>query len=156
MIVPLGEYRHFGIERPHISVEQIIFVIAAKLRERAGNPSLLFGDDVLPHLSIRKLALRWDRAIRIDVVAAMDEEIGPTPRHGRIGAHAAPGFVDAPAAAGGIARPHEGYAAPFSRRRAKAPDLRLAQDRKRKILAADAVEYVLSGRQALDQCLSGE
>src|SRR5262249_3949616 len=39
---------------------------------------------------------------------------------------------------------------------AKVPDPRLAEDRKRKILEADAVEYILSGRQPVDQRLGGE
>src|SRR4029453_7377268 len=114
------------------------------------------GDDVLPHLSIRKLPLRWDRTIGIDVVAAMDEEIGPTVQHGRIGAHPAAGFVDPPAATSGVARPHEGDAALFPRRGAEAPDLRLAPDRERKILEPDAIEYVLPRGQPLDQRLGGE
>src|SRR5919198_331937 len=103
MVVPLRQGWHLGIERPQISVEQVVFVIAAKLRDGAGNLRLLFGDDVLPYLSIRKFALRWDRTIGIDVVAAVDEEIGPMLQHGRVGAHPAAGFVDAPAAAGGVA-----------------------------------------------------
>jgi hypothetical protein len=103
MVVPLRQGWHLGIERPQISVEQIVFVIAAELGEGAGNPRLLFGDDVPPYLSIRKLALRRDRTIGIDVVAAVDEEIRPVLEHGRVGAHPAAGFVDAPAAAGGVA-----------------------------------------------------
>jgi hypothetical protein len=107
MIVPLREDRHPGIERAQISVEQIVFVIAAKLRERPRNLGLVFGDEILPHLSVRKLLLRVDRTIGVDVIAGMDEKVGPILQHGRIGAHPAAGFVDAPAAAGGIARPHE-------------------------------------------------
>ncbi len=156
VIVPLREHRHLGIECPHISVEQIVFVIAAKVRERARNLGLLLGDQVPPHRSVRKLALRRDRTIGVDVVAAMDEEIGPSFQHGRIGAHAAARFIDAPTAAGGIARPDEGHAAPFPWRGTKVPDVLLAEDRERKILEANAIEYVLSGRQALDQRLGRE
>ena len=91
------------------------------------------------------------------MVAAMDEEIGPASRHCRVAAHAAARFIDAPAAARGIARPHERDRAPFARRGAKASDLRLAEDRRRRVvLEADAIEDVLPGRQAFDQRLGGE
>src|SRR5262249_36941053 len=129
VIVPLRKDRHLGIECPHISVEQIVFVIAAKLGERARNLGLLLGDEVPPQLYVRKLALCLERTIGVTVVAAMEEEIVPALRHGRIAAHAAAGLIDAPAAASGVARPDEGHAAPFPRRSAKVPDVRLAQDR---------------------------
>src|SRR5262245_11939288 len=86
----------------------------------------------------------------------MDEEIRPILQHGRVSAHPAAGFVDPPTAASGIARPHEGYAAPVARRGAKVPDLRFAHDWERKILEPDAVEYVLSGRKPLDHRLGRE
>src|SRR5262249_22535716 len=100
VIVPLREDRHLGIESPYISVEQIVFVIAAKVGERPRNLRLLLGDDVPPHLSVRKLALRRDGTIGVDVVSAMDEEIGLPLQHGRIRAAAAAGFSDALAYAG--------------------------------------------------------
>ena len=37
VIVPLREQRHLGIEGEHIFIEQVVFVIAAKLRERLGD-----------------------------------------------------------------------------------------------------------------------
>src|SRR5262249_5673416 len=37
VIVPLREQRHLGIEGKHIFIEQVVFVIAAKLRERLGD-----------------------------------------------------------------------------------------------------------------------
>ena len=33
VIVPLAQHRHFGIEGAHVGVDQIVFVVAAKLRE---------------------------------------------------------------------------------------------------------------------------
>ena len=87
----------------------------------------------------------------------MDEEIRPVAQHGRVGAHAAARLVDAPALAGGIARPDERDRAPVGRRGAKTADHRLADDGRRgQILEADAIEDVLPGRQALDQRLGGE
>src|SRR5262249_61616193 len=112
VIVPLREDRHLGIESPYISVEQIVFVVAAKVGERPRNLRLLLGDDVPPHLSVRKLALRRDGTIGVDVVSAMDEEIGLPFQHGRIGAHAAAAFIDAPASTGGGTWPDEGTARP--------------------------------------------
>src|SRR5262249_7705035 len=76
---------------------------------------------------------------------------------GRISAHAPACLVDAPAAASGIARPHERDGAPFARRRAKTPDLRgTERARKRMILETDAIEHVLPGGQVLEQRLGGE
>jgi hypothetical protein len=73
------------------------------------------------------------------------------------GAHAAAGDVDAPALAGGVARPDERDRAPVARRGAKPPDHRLADDRRRgEILEADAIEDVLARGQILDQDLGGE
>src|SRR5262245_28121274 len=84
VIVPLREDRHLGIERPHILIEQIVFVIAAKLGERARCFGLRFCDDVFPQLSVRKLPLRRDRTIGVDVVAAMDEKLRRGSLHRRI------------------------------------------------------------------------
>ena len=87
----------------------------------------------------------------------MDEEIRPVAQHGRVGAHAAAGLVDAPALAGGIPGPDERDGTAVARRAAKTPGHRLADDRRRgQILEADAIEDVLPRRQALDQGIGGE
>src|SRR5262249_27255752 len=107
--------------------------------------------------AVRKLARGVQRAVGVNVVAAMNEKIWTGLQHGRISAHAPARLVDAPAAAGGIARPHERDGAPFARRRAKTPNLRRTERaRKRMILEADAIEHVLPGGQTLEQRLGGE
>ncbi len=128
VIVPLRDDRNFAIEGEHIPVEQIVFVVAAKLGQRLGRLRLILADEVFPDLAIRHLLLGRDRAVGIDVVAVVDEKIGPIAKHGGIGAHAAATFVDPPTLAGGIARPYERQRAPVCRRGAKAADLRLAHD----------------------------
>jgi len=73
----------------------------------------------------------------------MDEEIRPAGEHRRVGAHAAARLVDAPALAGGVARPDERERAPLGRRGAEVSDRRLAEDRRRgEILELDAIEDV--------------
>src|SRR4029079_452777 len=49
VIVPWREHRNLCVERAQILVEQIVFVVAAKLSERFGRFRLVLGDDVLPH-----------------------------------------------------------------------------------------------------------
>ena len=60
VIIPLRKQRHLGIEREQILVEQVVFVVAAKLRERLGDLGFLLGHDVLPHASVRQLPLRLE------------------------------------------------------------------------------------------------
>jgi hypothetical protein len=87
----------------------------------------------------------------------MDEEIRPVAQHGRVGAHAAAGLVDAPALAGGIAGPDERDGTAVARRAAKTSGHRLAHDRRRgQILEADTIEDVLARRQPLDQGIGGK
>jgi len=125
VIIPLRKQRHLGIEREQIPVEQVVFIVAAKLRERLGDLGFLLGHDVLPHASVRQLPLRLDRTVGIDVIAGMNEEIGPAFQHGGICAHPAARLVDPPAA-GGVPRPHERYIAPLARGGPETPDLRRA------------------------------
>jgi hypothetical protein len=105
VIVPLRQHRNLGIERAQVAIEQIVFVVAAKIRERPGDPRLFLGDEVSPDPAVGKLALGGERAIGVDVVTRMDEKVGPRSRHGRIGARPAAGLVDPPP--GSVARPDE-------------------------------------------------
>jgi len=34
VVVPLGEHRNFSVEREHVLVEQVVFVVAAEFGER--------------------------------------------------------------------------------------------------------------------------
>ena len=157
VIIPLREDRHFGIESSHVLVEQVVLVVAAELGERLRGLGLFLEHDVFPYLAVRHFLLGKDRTIGVNGVAVVEEKIGAGAEHGRIRAHAAARFVDAPALTGGIARPHERDRAQVARRGTKATDHRFAGDRRRcKVLEANAVEDILSGRQAFDQRLGGE
>src|SRR5262249_46948936 len=107
-----------------------VFVVAAKLGERFRGLRLLLGDDVLPDAAVRQLLLGGDRAVGVDVVAVVDEEIGTVSVHHGVGAHAAARFVDAPALTGGVAPPYERNRPPIRRRGPEAPDDRLADERR--------------------------
>ncbi len=156
VVVPQRKGRHRGIERAQIVVEQIVFVVAAIVGKRFGRFRLLLGDDAAPDAAVGQFLLRRDGAVGINIVAAMDEEIGPVVAHGGVGAHAAARRIDAPALAHGVARPQERDRAPFLRRRAEMADLRLAEYGRRQILKAQAIEDVLVRRQVFEQRLGGE
>src|SRR4029079_803855 len=94
----------------------IVLVVAAVVGDGACNARLLFGDDVAPDLAVRPRLFALDRAIGIDAVAGMDEEVGAAFEHRCVGAHAAAPLVDAPALARDIAGPDERHRAPVGRR----------------------------------------
>ncbi len=157
VVVPLREDRHLGIEGEQVPVEQIVLVVGAELGQRLRRLGLFLQHDVLPDLAVGHLLFGQDRAVGVNIVAAVDEEVGPVAQHGRVGAHAAARFVDAPALPGGIARPHERDRALVARRGAKAARHRFADNgRRSKILEADAVEDVLPRGQAVDERVGGE
>ena len=108
MIVPLREHRYLRVERAHVFVEQIVFVIAAKLGERVCDGGFFLGDDVAPDSAVRQFQFGRHGTIGIDVIAGVDEKIRAVVEHGAIGPHAAAGRVDTPALACGIARPDKG------------------------------------------------
>jgi hypothetical protein len=112
VIVPLREDRNLSVERAHICVEQIVFVVAAKLGKRLRGFSLVLGHEVFPNLAVRHFLLGEDWTVGVDIIAAVDEEIRPVAQHCGVGAHAAARLVDAPALSGGVARPHERDRAP--------------------------------------------
>ena len=103
MVVPLGEHRHLRVEGAQIVVEQVIFVVAAKLREAMGDDGFLFRHDVPPDPAIGQFRLGGNRTIGIDVIAGMNEKIRTVVQHGPVGAHAAAGGIDAPTLARGVA-----------------------------------------------------
>jgi hypothetical protein len=157
VIVPLGEHRHLGVEGAQVRVEQIVFVVAAEVGERLGDPRFLVGHQIAPDLAVGHRLTGADRAVRVDGVTRMDEEVGLVGEHGRIRAHAAARLVDAPALARGVARPHERDRLRLARRGAQPSDRRLAENcRLGQILEADAIADVGARRQVLDQRLGGE
>ena len=76
VIVPLREHRDLGIERAQVPVEQVVFVVAAKVGERLATRDFSSVTRFLQISPFGKLALGANRTIGIDVVARMDEEVG--------------------------------------------------------------------------------
>ena len=89
-------------------IEPVVFVVAAKLLKSLRNDGFLLGDDVAPDLAVRQRLLRRHRAIRIDVIAGMDEEIRALVPHGAIATQATARRVDAPALPDDVAARLEG------------------------------------------------
>ena len=46
VVVPLRQHRDFGVERQEIAIQEIVFVVAAVLREHLGGPRLFLGDEI--------------------------------------------------------------------------------------------------------------
>src|SRR5262249_50761320 len=114
-------------------------------------------DQVSPDFAIRKLLSRRERTVRIDVVTAVNEEIGAVLAHGGIGAHAAAALIDAPTASCRVARPDKGYGLLFCRCRAESSDLRLVKCGCIWLIREPYwEEQVLPRRQALHQDFGGE
>jgi len=109
MIVPLRQHRHLRIEGAKIAVEQVVFIIAAELREAMGDRGFLFRHDVAPDFPVRQLQFGRDRTIGVDMIAGMNEKIRTVFEHGAVGSHAAAGSIDAPALSRGVTRPGKGY-----------------------------------------------
>jgi len=105
MIVPLRQHRHLRIEGAQIPVEQVVFVVAAKLRKVLSDDGFFFGDEIPPEATVGQFQFRLDRTVRIDVIAAMNEEVRAIFEHGGVGSHAAAAGIDTPTLPCRIARP---------------------------------------------------
>ena len=66
MVIPLREGRDFRVEGAQIAVEQIVFVVAAEVRERLRDTRFFLGEDVAPDLAVRKLLFGAERTLGID------------------------------------------------------------------------------------------
>ena len=137
-------------------VEKIVFMRGAEFVERFGDFCFLGDGDVLPDLAAFERHFGLDRAVGIDRVAGMQQEIRLVFLHGGKGEHAAVVGIDAPALAGDIAAPQK-CVAPVGRRGAEAADRRLARNvGMRQVAEADAIKNILSGGQVFQQHLCGE
>jgi len=88
VIIPLCEDRHLGIERAHVRVEQIVFVVAAELGERSAGFAF---SSITMFFQISPFGIFCSSRIGtvgVDIVAAVDEEIRQIAQHGGVGAHA--------------------------------------------------------------------
>jgi hypothetical protein len=82
VVVPLHEYRHFGIEGADIVVGEVVFVRGAVLVQCLRDLGFLGDRDVLPDLAVGELYLGLDRAVGVNRVAGMQEEIRTVLAHG--------------------------------------------------------------------------
>ena len=156
VVVPLEECRAKRVHRLHMFVHQIVFPLTPELGQRFGHLALFLDQGgVLPDHRAVLFDLVLHRAIGIDRIAGMDEEIGPMLSHGGIGAHTL--VVDTPTLTGGIARPRKPNVAPRGRCCTEAADDGLGHGADIVQVGGDkAIEYLLIGRQALDQPLDGK
>jgi hypothetical protein len=53
----LRERRNLGVERAQVGVDEIVFVVGAKIGERLGDPGLFLGDEIAPDLAVRQRQL---------------------------------------------------------------------------------------------------
>src|SRR5258708_3005767 len=111
------------VEAPQLIVEEIVFIIAAKLRQAVRDDGFLFGDDIVPDFAIRQFQFTGDGTVGVDVIAGMNEEIRTVFEHGAVAAHAAAAGIDTPALACGIARPDKRYRTFVRWRGPEMPDL---------------------------------
>ncbi|GEK73421.1 hypothetical protein HHA04nite_19650 [Halomonas halophila] len=119
VVVPLGQHRHLGVEAPHVGVQQVVGVLAAEFLQGLGHLELLRRHPVAPQAAVGELDALLQRAVGVDGVAGVDEEVGALVEHGGVGGHAAARLVDAPALAHGVAGPHEAHVAWRLRRQAQ-------------------------------------
>jgi hypothetical protein len=110
------------MERADVAVQQVVAVPAAELGQCFRHLGDLGRHQVAPQASVRQPHLRLDRPVGVDRVAAVDEEVGAGAAHRLVSAEAAAALVDAPALAGGVARPQEAHVAARRRRGAEAAE----------------------------------
>jgi len=154
VIVPLREHWNLRVEGAQIVVEQIVFIVAAELLQTVRDDGFFLRDDVPPERAVRQFQFRWHRAIGIDVIAGMNEEVRAVFQHGPVGPHAAAGGIDAPALARGnrrTRRTRPEFCAVGAVRKCR---LSLACDAALgEIVKPHAVENILAGWQAVEQDL---
>ena len=111
MVIPLPDLWHLGRHAAHIGIHQVVAVPATKLIERLGHLAYLFSHQVVPQGAVSQFHLGLDRAVGINGVTAVQKKIRVNFAHLLINFHAAPGLVDAPPLASGVAAPGEAHIA---------------------------------------------
>lgn len=147
VVVPLNVGRHPGGEGPHVGVEQIVGELAAVLGERLGHLRLLRRDEVAPDPAVGQRHGIPQRAVGVDGVAAVDEEVRVARGHRGVGGHAAGVRVDPPALPSHIAGPGEPRAGAADRRGAERADQRLTGRPAVEVLRAHPVEHLAARGQ---------
>ncbi len=124
MVVPLVEGRADGAETKHVPVHHVVFPLVPVFVQGFGDLALAVDEHgVFPLAATGQVDLVLHRAVGIDGVAGMQEEVRRVLADRGVGLHA--GIIDAPALAGGVARPGEPNVAFRGRRRPEAADDRL-------------------------------
>jgi hypothetical protein len=153
VVVPLPDLRDFGAEALHVRVVTVVQVIAPVLLQRLGDFQLL-RHLVQERVGPQQLAGRLvddalgQRAVCIDRVAGMNEEVRPCTPHRLVNLHAPEAEIDAPTLTAGVAGPDEADIAPLFGWRAKVADDRFAARLARiEIFESHTHEHVTLGRQ---------
>lgn len=154
VVVPLADDRHVGVQVQHVLVEQVVLVTAAILGQCLGDLGDLLGHHVLPDGAVGNLQLGLDRAVGVDVVAGVQEEVGPGLVHRLVRDHAADLGVDAVSLAGGVPGPDEAHRAVAARSTEGA--FGGLADPAGRVLEADPVVVALAGPESLQRQLGGE
>src|SRR5262249_33732252 len=133
----------------HVLVEQVVSVLPAKLVERLGGLALGLGHEITPHRSIRQLHFGNNRAIGVNVVAAVQKKIGLAARHRLVDSESAEFGIDSPALSDLVTGPKKANVARARRRRAKSAAQRFThRSLVPQVLEADFVMYGLPRGQA--------
>ena len=108
VVVPGGDDRDLGVQRADVLVPQVVAVAAAELPQCLGDLRDLVGDQVAPDRAVGLLDALLDRAVGVDRVPGVEEEVRLHGAHRLVAEHAADVGVDAVPLAGGVGRPDEG------------------------------------------------
>ena len=151
VVVPLGDHRHFGVEPAHVLVHEVVAEVASELGEGLGHLGLFGNDDVVPGAAVRQLPGLRNGVVRVDRVAAVDEEVGLVAAHRLVAAHPAELEVDAPTLSRGVAGPREAHVLLAGRRGAERTGGGFRGTLAgREVLEHDAVEDALAAGQAVE------
>lgn len=137
-------------------IEQVVTIVAAKFVQRFGHLALGRGGEVTPALALFHRQLGRDRAVGVDGIAAVQEEIRIALAHRAVDTHAADVRVDAEALADGVAAPDKAHIAARLRCTAQVAVDGRAQHAAVGIFEAHAIEDVLIARQTAQVRACGE
>ena len=156
VVVPLVDLRHGGRERAEGLVLQVVRVLAAVLVERLRDDRLRRRDEVVPGAAARQRDGGGERHVRVDRVAAEEEEVAADRGHRAEDAVAARSRVDAPALASEVAAPEERHAPRVRRGRPDRPLRRLRHDaRCVQVLEAHPERHAGARRESAQDHLPG-
>ncbi|MNQ79724.1 hypothetical protein D3C85_946760 [compost metagenome] len=148
VVVPLPDLRHFGVEATNVFVHQVVAIITAILVEGFSDFALRLAGDVAPHPAAFGGQLRRHRAVGVDGIAAVDEEVRQAQTHGLVDTHAADVRVDAEALADSVTAPDKADIPTTLRHAAQVTEPGLAGHTGPGVFEGHTVENRLVGRQS--------